>query len=155
MKLIQRVKIAHTDTFFCVKNISSYHLKVDDYSHFFYFLRDQNSQHFNKDLLGVNASVFSFVLCFKSTDYSGADNYIISANWTAVENFWWNFSMIRMFSRETITDVHWYLDCLNFNYCPVGISNKTHLSTSKVFRANCLSNFKSQTNTADKRVLLS
>ena len=39
--------------------------KVDDYSHFFYFLRDQNSQHFNEDLLGVNASAFSFVLCFK------------------------------------------------------------------------------------------
>ena len=33
-------------------------IKVDDYSHFFlfYFLRDQNSQHFNEDLLGVNAS---------------------------------------------------------------------------------------------------
>ena len=35
------------------------------------------------------------------------------------------------------------------------ISNKTHLSTSKVFRSNCLFvNFKPQTNTADKRVLL-
>ena len=41
--------------------------KVDDYSHFilFYFLRDQNSEHFNEDLLGVNASAFSFVLSFK------------------------------------------------------------------------------------------
>ena len=51
--------------------------KVDDYSH---FLRNQNSQHFNEDLLGVNASVFSFVLCFKETDYSGASSYVISAN---------------------------------------------------------------------------
>ena len=35
------------------------------------------------------------------------------------------------------------------------ISDKTHLSTSKVFRSNCLFvNFKLQTNTADKRVLL-
>ena len=47
---------------------------------FFYFLRDQNSQHFNEALLGVNASAFSFVLCFKATDYSGASNYVISAN---------------------------------------------------------------------------
>ena len=55
--------------------------KVDDYSpFFFYFLRDQNSQHFNEDLLGVNASAFSFVLCVKATDYSGASNYVISAN---------------------------------------------------------------------------
>ena len=43
-------------------------LKVDDYSHLFlyYFLRDQNSQHFNEDLLAVNASAFSFVLCFRA-----------------------------------------------------------------------------------------
>ena len=56
--------------------------KVDDYSHFFlyYFLRDQNSQHFKKDLLAVNASAFSFVLCFKAIDYTGASNYVISAN---------------------------------------------------------------------------
>ena len=32
----------------------------------FIFLRDQNSQHFNEDLLAVNASAFSFVLCFKA-----------------------------------------------------------------------------------------
>ena len=47
---------------------------------YFYFLRDQNSQHFNEDLLGVNASAFSFVLCFKTTDYSGASNNVISTN---------------------------------------------------------------------------
>ena len=47
------------------------------------------------------------------------------------------------------------LDCLNFNYCPVGISDKTHLSTSKVFQSNCLFvNFKPQANTSDKVVLL-
>ena len=57
-------------------------LKVDDYSHFFFyfFLRDQNSQHFNENLLAVNASAFSFVLCFKATDYTGASHYLISAN---------------------------------------------------------------------------
>ena len=57
-------------------------IKVDDYSHFFLFifLRDQNSQHFNVDLLAVNASAFSFVLCFKATDYTGASHYVISAN---------------------------------------------------------------------------
>ena len=57
-------------------------LKVDDYSHFFknYLLRDQNSQHVNEDLLTVNASAFSFVLCFKAIDYTGASNYVISAN---------------------------------------------------------------------------
>ena len=38
----------------------------------------------------------------------------------------------RMFSQETITDVHLYLDCLNFNCCLVGNSNETHLSTLKV-----------------------
>ena len=58
--------------------------KIDDYSHFlFYFLRDQNSQHFNEDLLGVNASPFTFVLCFKAADYqryTGASSYVISAN---------------------------------------------------------------------------
>ena len=42
----------------------------------YYFLRDQNSQ----DLLAVNASAFSFVLCFKAIDYTGASNYVISAN---------------------------------------------------------------------------
>ena len=56
---------------------------------FFYFLRDQNSQHFNEDLLGVNASAFSFVLCFKAINYAGSYNYVIRANWTAHENFWW------------------------------------------------------------------
>ena len=61
----------------------------------------------------------------------------------------------RIFSQETITDVHLYLDCLNFNCCLVGNSNETHLSTLKVLRFNCLFvNFKSQTNTADKGVLL-
>ena len=56
--------------------------KVDDYSHFFYilFLRGQNSQHFNEDFLAVNASAFSFVLCFKAIDYSRASSYVISAN---------------------------------------------------------------------------
>ena len=61
----------------------------------------------------------------------------------------------RMFSQEKITDVHLYLDCLNFNCCLVGNPNETHLSTLKVLRSNCLFvNFKPQTNTADKGVLL-
>ena len=61
----------------------------------------------------------------------------------------------RMFLQETITDVHLYLDCLNFNCCLVGNSNETHLSTLKVLRSSCLiANFKPQTNTADKGVLL-
>ena len=61
----------------------------------------------------------------------------------------------RMFSQETITDVHLYLDCLNFNCCLVGNSNETHLSTLKVLRSSCLTvNFKLQTNIADKGVLL-
>ena len=56
-------------------------LKVDDYSLFcFIFLRHKNSQHFNEDLLAVNASAFSFVLCFKAIDYAGASNYVINAN---------------------------------------------------------------------------
>ena len=46
----------------------------------FIFLRDQNSQHFNEDLLAVNASAFSFVLCFKAINYAGASNDVISAN---------------------------------------------------------------------------
>ena len=55
--------------------------KVDDYSHFFsFFLRDQNSQHFNEDLVAVNASDFSFVLFFKAIDYTGASHCVISAN---------------------------------------------------------------------------
>ena len=131
----------------------------------FVFLRDQNSQHFNEDLLAVNASAFSFVLCFKVIDCEGASNYALIANWIALENFWWNCSPIRntgnvlgnnrMFSQETITDVHWYLDCLNFNNCLVWNSNETHLSTLKFFRSNCLFvNSKPQTNTADKKVVL-
>ena len=61
----------------------------------------------------------------------------------------------RMFSQETITDVHLYLNFLNFNCCLVGNSNETHLSILKVLRSNCLFvNFKPQTNTADKGVLL-
>ena len=61
----------------------------------------------------------------------------------------------RMFSQATITDVHLYLDCLNFNCCLVGNSNETHLSSLKVLRSNCMFvNFKPQTNTADKGVLL-
>ena len=57
-------------------------IKVDDYSQFFlfYFLRDQESQHFNEDLLGINTSAFSFVLCFKAINYAGASNYVISVN---------------------------------------------------------------------------
>ena len=47
---------------------------------FFYFLRDQNSQHFNEGLLAVNASAFSSALCFKAIDYLGASNYVISTN---------------------------------------------------------------------------
>ena len=47
---------------------------------FLFFLRYQNSQHFNEDLLAVNASAFSFVLYFKAIDYSGASKYVISAN---------------------------------------------------------------------------
>ena len=31
----------------------------------------------------------------------------------------------RMFSQETITDVHLYLDCFNFNCCLVGNFNET------------------------------
>ena len=46
----------------------------------FIFLTDQNSQHFNEDLLVVNASAFSFVLFFKAINYAGASNYVISAN---------------------------------------------------------------------------
>ena len=61
----------------------------------------------------------------------------------------------RMFSQEKITDVHLYLDCLNFNCRLVGNPNETHLSTLKVLQFNCLFvNFKPQTNTADKGVLL-
>ena len=62
----------------------------------------------------------------------------------------------RMFSQGTITYVHLYLDCLNFNSCLVGNStNETHLSTLQVLLSNCLFvNFKPQTNTADKGVLL-
>ena len=40
----------------------------------FVFLRDQNSQHFNEDLLAVNASAFRFVLCFKAIYCAGASN---------------------------------------------------------------------------------
>ena len=40
-------------------------------------LRDQNSQHFNEDLVAVNASAFSFVLFFKAIDYTGASHYVI------------------------------------------------------------------------------
>ena len=55
-------------------------LKVDDYSKFKKnFLRDQNSQHFNENLVAVNASAFSFVLFFKAIDYTGASHYVISA----------------------------------------------------------------------------
>ena len=58
------------------------HFKVDGHSHFFLFvfLRDQNSQHFNEDLLAVNASAFSFVLCFKAINCTGTSNYAIIAN---------------------------------------------------------------------------
>ena len=35
-----------------------------------FFLRDQYSQHFNEDLVAVNASAFSFVLFFKAIDYT-------------------------------------------------------------------------------------
>ena len=42
-----------------------------------------------------------------------------------------------------------------FNYCLVGNSDETYLSTSKVFQSNCLFvNLKPQTNTADKGVVL-
>ena len=44
----------------------------------FVFLRDQNSQHFNEDLLAVNASAFSFVLCCKAINCAGASNYTIN-----------------------------------------------------------------------------
>ena len=66
----------------CVPNaVLTGPFKVDDYSHFFFiFLRDLKSQHFNEDLLAVNASAFSFVLCFKAIDDAGASNYVISAN---------------------------------------------------------------------------
>ena len=39
-------------------------LKVEHFF-LFYFLRDQNSQHFNENLLGVNASAFSFFYASK------------------------------------------------------------------------------------------
>ena len=55
-------------------------IKVDDYSHFLNFvLRSQNSQHFNEDLVAVNASAFSSVLFFKAIDYTGASHYVITA----------------------------------------------------------------------------
>ena len=61
----------------------------------------------------------------------------------------------RMFSQETITDVHLYFDCLNFNCSLVGNSNEIHLSALKVLRSNCLIvTFKPQTNAADKGILL-
>ena len=41
------------------------------------FLRDQNSQHFNEDLVAVNTFAFSFVLFFKVIDYTGASHYVI------------------------------------------------------------------------------
>ena len=47
------------------------------------FLRDQSGQHFNEDLFAVNASAFSFGLCFKAIDYTGASHYVISANYSA------------------------------------------------------------------------
>ena len=43
----------------------------------FVFLTDQTSQDFN---LAVNASAFSFVLCFKAINCAGASNYAIIAN---------------------------------------------------------------------------
>ena len=43
----------------------------------FVFLRGQNSQHFNEDLLAVNASPFNFVLCFQAINCAGASNYAI------------------------------------------------------------------------------
>ena len=54
----------------------------------FNFLRDQNSQHFNEDLLGVNASAFSFVLCFKATDYSGASQRLGTSDWVSGQRAW-------------------------------------------------------------------
>ena len=68
--------------FFFVFHALSFELKVDDYSHFFYFifLRDQNSQHFYDDLLAVNAFAFSFVSCFRAIICAGPSNYVISAN---------------------------------------------------------------------------
>ena len=108
-----------------------------------------------KTFLGLTPLLSALFYASKELIMQTPPTYVISPNWTAVENFWWNFSLIRKFSWGTITDVHWYLDCLNFNCCPVRISNKTHLSTSKVFPSNCLFvNYKPQTNTADKRVLL-
>ena len=53
----------------------------------FIFLRDQNSQHFDEDLLAVNASALSFVLCFIAISCAGASIYVISVNGTALENF--------------------------------------------------------------------
>ena len=44
----------------------------------------------------------------------------------------------RMFSQETITDVHLYLDCLNFNCCLVGNSNETDLSTLNILRSKTI-----------------
>ena len=49
---------------------------------FLTFLGVQNSQHFNEDLLVVNAYAFSFVLCFKAINHP----FALSANGTALEN---------------------------------------------------------------------
>ena len=55
-------------------------LKADDYPHLKKkILRDQTSQHFNEDIVAVNASAFSFVLFSKAIDYTGASHYVISA----------------------------------------------------------------------------
>ena len=57
------------------------HLRLMTIEYFlFVFLRDQNSQNFNEDLLAVNASAFSFALCFKAINWAGASNYAIIAN---------------------------------------------------------------------------
>ena len=70
------------------KLLPGFHLRLMTTRIFFkFFLRDRNSQHFNEDLIAVNASAFSFVLFFKAIDYTGASRYVISAKWTTLENF--------------------------------------------------------------------
>ena len=62
------------------KNPSFLRLMTTRIFFLFYFLRDQNSQHFNEDILGINPCAFSFVVCFKAINYAGASNYVISVN---------------------------------------------------------------------------
>ena len=77
------LKIYNISTFsstVCFKKLILYKTLIYAESFSFISLRDQNSQHFNEDLLAVNDSAFSFVSCFKAIDYACASHHIISAN---------------------------------------------------------------------------